>query len=254
MNYGPLLFLGAFLTFASAWFGLVFVPHMQLKDLQPQVVEGVANPKPYGTEEIRGRQVYQSEGCVYCHSQQVRGGQYLNDIERGWGERRSVPRDYLYDRPLLLGTMRTGPDLVNIGKRQPSAAWHHQHLYDPQLITPGSIMAPFAYLYEKRPIVGQPSLDAIPFPFIYVTLKDASPQSLEAAKAAGFRPAEQRGTRWVGGFDPARLEKLRSAPGVQLVEPYVEPGQEIVPTPAAKALVAYLKSLDRSYPLEGAQP
>ncbi len=211
MNYGPLIFLGAFLTFASAWIGLVFMPNYQLKDIQPQQVEGtnLTNPRPFSGVEQRGREVYQSEGCVYCHSQQVRGGTYQNDVERGWGPRRSAPQDYLYDNPLLLGTMRTGPDLLNIGARQPSETWHLLHLYDPQRVVPGSIMAPFQFLFEKRSIVGQPSPDAMRFDGAYAI--DAPP-----------------------------------------------PGYEIIPTDRARALVAYLKSMDHTYelapPAPGAKP
>ena len=53
------------------------------------------------------------------------------DIERGWGLRGSVARDYLQDHPLMLGTLRLGPDLANIGQRKPDAAWHLKHLYAP---------------------------------------------------------------------------------------------------------------------------
>jgi cytochrome c oxidase cbb3-type subunit 2 len=164
MNYGPLIFLGAFLAFASAWLGLVFFPVQQFKDLQPQVVAGTTqtHPRPYSGVELRGRRVYQSEGCVYCHSQQVRGGDYVADELRGWG-RRSVPQDYIYDNPLLLGTMRTGPDLMNIGARQPSADWHYKHLYNPQKVAPGSVMPPFRFLFQMRRIDGQPSPEALRF-------------------------------------------------------------------------------------------
>ncbi len=252
MNYGPFLFLGAFLTFAFAWVGLVFAPNQQLKDLQPTQVVGtsVTNPRPYSGVESDGREVYKTEGCVYCHSQQVRGGQYNNDVERGWGMRRSHPQDYLFDRPLLLGTSRTGPDLVNIGARQPSADWHLKHLYDPQLISPGSIMAPFRHLFEYRKIVGQPSSEALKFNYAYVTLADDSPQTLDALKAAGFNLVEKRGRRYIGGLDPKQRSALGQVPGVRQIDPYVPEGWEIVPTHQAKALVAYLKSLDHSYAIE----
>jgi cytochrome c oxidase cbb3-type subunit 2 len=74
---------------------------------------------------------------------------YGADIRRGWGTRRSVPRDYLFDKPHQLGTMRTGPDLASIGARQPSFDWHALHLYDPQITSPGSIMPRFAYLFKE---------------------------------------------------------------------------------------------------------
>src|SRR5258708_31464531 len=61
----------------------------------------------------------------------------------------------------VFGTVGQGPDLSNIGARQPSLEWHYQHLYQPQVVSPGSIMPPFHFLFEKRRIVGQPSLDAV---------------------------------------------------------------------------------------------
>ncbi len=67
---------------------------------------------------MRGREVYIANGCLYCHSQQVRDNIWSTDEARGWG-RPSVSGDYYYDNPHLLGTMRTGPDLINVGVRQP---------------------------------------------------------------------------------------------------------------------------------------
>src|SRR5205823_14669236 len=77
-------------------------------------------PAPQSGLAARGRKVYVANGCVYCHSQQVRPDYAASDIERKWGERRSAPRDYIFERPVLLGKMRMGPDLSNIGKRAPS--------------------------------------------------------------------------------------------------------------------------------------
>ena len=150
------IFIGVFLTFSSAWLGLVFFPYQQLGSIQPQVdeVTGETNPPPYSGLELVGRKVYIDEGCHYCHSQQVRGGYWNADLKRGWGPRRSVPLDYVHDNPALLGTMRTGPDLINIGARQPSAAWHYLHLYNPQITSAGSIMPPHPFLFERRPLGG----------------------------------------------------------------------------------------------------
>ena len=61
----------------------------------------------------------------------------------------------------MLGTMRTGPDLANIGARQPSARWHLLHLYNPPITSPGSIMPSYRYLFETRKIEGQHSPDAL---------------------------------------------------------------------------------------------
>ena len=61
-----------------------------------------------------------------------------------------MPGDYFFDRPHLLGTSRTGPDLLNIGVRQPSRDWHISHLYNPRSVTPQSVMPPFPWLFEER--------------------------------------------------------------------------------------------------------
>ena len=164
MNHGSWLFVGVFLTFATSWLGLVFFPRVQLEGLQSRVddVSGDLVPAPYSGQALAGRAVYIREGCIYCHSQQVRHGRYNADLLRGWGIRPSHPQDYIHDMPQLLGTMRTGPDLANIGVRQPSAAWHFKHLYNPQITSPGSIMPPYPWLFERRPINGPPDPDALP--------------------------------------------------------------------------------------------
>ena len=251
MNFGPLLFLGIFLVFASGWVGLVFMPTITLSTVQATVQEGssVANPRPYTGDEQLGRGVYQQDGCVYCHTQQVRGGRYNNDLLRGWGSRRSHPQDYIYDYPVLLGTMRTGPDLANIGARQTIDNWHYTHAYDPQLITPGSVMAPFRFLFTTKEIGSVLSAGALRFNYVYVTIDGDAATVLPRLKDAGFNLVEKRGGRYVGGFDPAKAADLQKLPGVKAVDPYVPAGFEILPSDEAKHLIAYLKSLDHSYEL-----
>ena len=61
-----------------------------------------------------------------------------------------MPGDYFYDKPHLLGSMRTGPDLFNIGARQPSKDWHLGHLYQPRAYVPGSIMPAYPYLFMVK--------------------------------------------------------------------------------------------------------
>lgn len=138
------LLTGAMVTLALATAALVVVPFMQLSDLPPP--EGL---KDYTSAELRGREQYIKNGCVYCHSQQPRDKAQAPDAERGWG-RASVAADYYYDKPHLLGTMRTGPDLFNIGARQPSADWHLGHLYQPRAYVPGSVMPSYPYLFEIK--------------------------------------------------------------------------------------------------------
>ena len=199
MNRMPLLLLGVFFTFLTAWCGLVIYPSTQFGHLPPvtNADDGQMFPPPLSGDAIRGQHVYAANGCVYCHSQQVRPASISTDIQKGLGPRRTVARDYIRQNPVFLGTMRTGPDLTNVGLRY-DAAWQHRHLYEPTTVVKGSIMPSFRYLYTLRKITGQPSDEAV--------------QGLAGPYAPG-------------------------------------PGYEVVPTADAKALVAYLLSLTRNYPL-----
>jgi cytochrome c oxidase cbb3-type subunit II len=166
MRYGPLIFVGIFLTLASSWCGLVLMPQIQLGRQQAVKIEetGEFYPTPRSGLAQQGFEIYRANGCIYCHSQQVRPEGFGADILRNWGQRRTVARDYLYDKPVMLGTMRTGPDLTNIGLRQTSAAWHLLHLYNPRIVSKGSIMPPFPFLFEKKKIGSRPSPDALNLP------------------------------------------------------------------------------------------
>ena len=116
------LFLGIFGTFAFSWIGLTVIPNWQIGHLNPESDEEGTDiyPQPQSGMFERGAHVYAANGCVYCHSEQVRADYAANDIERGWGNRRSAPSDYLFERPVFLGKMRMGQDLANIGARAPA--------------------------------------------------------------------------------------------------------------------------------------
>ena len=98
---------------------------------------------PYTAAEQRGRGIYVSEGCSYCHTQNVRP--LAQDKVFG---RPSVAEDYAYDTPQLLGTERTGPDLSNIGVRQPSDVWQYIHLWEPRAVVHESIMPRYTWLFQ----------------------------------------------------------------------------------------------------------
>jgi cytochrome c oxidase cbb3-type subunit 2 len=136
---------GAMVILAFATAALVVLPYLQLHKLKPP--DGL---KPYTEQQLRGRHVYIANGCLYCHSQQPRDPAVAPDYLRGWG-RAPVPADYVFDKPHLLGTMRTGPDLFNIGARQPSADWQLGHLYQPRAYVKGSIMPAFPFLFVVKP-------------------------------------------------------------------------------------------------------
>src|SRR5262249_24878087 len=82
--------LAVFRGCAGAWLALVLAPYLQLGGLQPAAAEAgeAAYPRPLGGAAARGRDVYRANGCLYCHSQQVRPEGFGADIKRGWGTRR----------------------------------------------------------------------------------------------------------------------------------------------------------------------
>ncbi len=99
--------------------------------------------QPLTTPQARGRGIYVSEGCAYCHSQTVRP--LSQDLVYG---RPSVAGDYAYSTPELLGDHRNGPDLTNIGNRQPSRVWQYIHLWDPRAVVSDSIMPRYPWLFR----------------------------------------------------------------------------------------------------------
>jgi len=157
MNRLPIIFVGFLLTFTFAWMGLAITPSIHFRAPAP-----LTPPSANETLIDQGRGVYMQNGCIYCHSQQISARNFRSDQARGWGRRRTIASDYLNDKVDLFGTMRTGPDLANIGSRNPSPQWHYLHLYDPQLTSKGSIMPPFRFLFQRHKAGGPPQVDAIP--------------------------------------------------------------------------------------------
>lgn len=177
MKQAPPIFSGILGVFALSFALLAVAPAIQLNGLQPKVNEDLGDVYPIDVSGVQaeGRAVYVSQGCVACHTEQVRGPEDGSDLARGWGVRRSVARDYIYEQPATLGYMRFGPDLSNIGARKDkdnpdkySAAWHYLHLYDPQATSPGTNMPSYSFLFETRKIVGQPDANALKLPDGYV--------------------------------------------------------------------------------------
>ena len=166
MNSGPLLFLGILFTLASSFWGLVLAPQLQIGRQPLRVIEATGQIYPSARPGLAqaGAEVYRANGCAECHTQQVRPRGYGADFERGWGQRRTVAQDYLRDYPVLLGQLRVGPDLANVGLRETNVLMHLKHLYNPKLTAAGSMMPPYRYLFEKRKLKpGQgPSPDALP--------------------------------------------------------------------------------------------
>jgi len=144
------LFLGIFGTFAFSWIGLTVIPNWQIGHLNPQSDEEGTDiyPQPQSGMFERGARVYAANGCIYCHSQQVRADYAADDIERKWGDRRSAPRDYIFDRPVFLGKMRMGQDLANIGARAPAPE---------ESPSPAGVASPAAAPAKQATAAGSPS-------------------------------------------------------------------------------------------------
>lgn len=160
MNKAYIFVFGGTSTITLSIFLFVLAPRIQVSAIDK---EAISAQLPYTESELKGRKSYIENGCVYCHSQQVRDPVAGADKHFGWG-RPSLPSDYIYDKPHLLGTMRTGPDLSNIGTRQPSLDWQHLHLYNPRSLVDWSIMPGFPFMYEVVTSTDSPKSGAIRIP------------------------------------------------------------------------------------------
>ncbi len=219
MSHSGIIFPGIIACFAVSLAATVIIPNSQLGSLSPEIKEEDgrfvdAYPVADLSLAARGKEVYVSQGCQSCHTQVVRGNDTA-DVERGWGVRKTVPRDYLFENPPLVGAGRLGPDLANVGstawRNEPAddpykpvkrdAAWQMLHLYHPTAVSKLSNMPSYSFLFQKHRIAGSGDKDA-----------------------------------------------LTNLPKTLLPED----GFEIVPSADVKALVAYLLSLDRSHSLKEA--
>lgn len=121
------------------------------------------NYEPLSEQAFLGKKIFIANGCVGCHTQQVRNV----DMDRVWGERPGIAADYAAitrtdfwrNTATLMGTERTGPDLTNIGKRQPSAAWNLLHLYQPRAVVPNSIMPAYPWMFEVKDEIDEDDIE-----------------------------------------------------------------------------------------------
>jgi cbb3-type cytochrome oxidase cytochrome c subunit len=277
-GFTPLV-LGIFGTLAFSWLGLAYIPNLQIGHLDPQMEEdgSDAYPVPKSGMAERGRRVYVANGCFYCHSEQVRADYAGADIDRKWGDRRSVPRDYIFDRPALLGRMRLGPDLSNIGKRAPAE--------EGATSSPAAAASPApanATAAASAPPASSPAQSPAASPAVVAGASPAvspaqSPVAAASPAASPTPPITPPDTpalysaawhyqhlyaprslntdsnmpayrflydkRRIGGELDADALKLKGGDAP-------DEGWEIVPNYDAKCLVAYLMSLDQSHPLK----
>jgi cbb3-type cytochrome oxidase cytochrome c subunit len=212
-GFVPLL-LGIFGTFAFSWVGLILIPNLQIGHLDPQSDEEGTDiyPMPQSGMVERGRHIYAANGCVYCHSEQLRAEYAAADLDREreaapqprskWGQRRSAPRDYIFSRPVLLGKERMGPDLSNIGKAAPAEGENAAPAASPGASpapsgNPAGSPAPAGSAAKAAPAPSPAPSTASPAPAASLPPKPASspaastsPAAAAASPAASPVPAE----------------------------------------------------------------
>ncbi|WP_300690840.1 cytochrome-c oxidase, cbb3-type subunit I [Chryseobacterium sp.] len=124
--------------------GVEIIPTLSLK----QSVPTISAVKPYSPLELEGRDLYIREGCNACHSQMIRP--FRDEIVRFNGKNGEYSKagEFVYDRPFLWGSKRTGPDLHREGGKNPSS-WHYKHMYNPRSTSAGSIMPRYPWLISN---------------------------------------------------------------------------------------------------------
>jgi cytochrome c oxidase cbb3-type subunit II len=164
MKNGPLFLLGLFSAFAISFCAIVLGSHAQIGKLTPYFdeTEGQTYPLRAPGLAARGQLVYADLGCAACHTQQVRRPDFGSDKARGWGDRQSVARDYIFQLRPQLGTSRVGPDLANYGARAKKAGGDDAAAGIYRLLYNGSAAHPaYKFLFEEREIAGEASPLAI---------------------------------------------------------------------------------------------
>jgi len=137
---------------AALIFGVLFVSMLGgLAQIVPTLLDDeLAQPaehaRPYTPLELAGREVYLRESCGLCHTQHVRP--LVAEVRRYGPYSRAS--EFVYDRPFLWGSKRTGPDLHRLAGKY-SDEWHRVHLLDPRSVVPGSIMPAYPWL-DDAPI------------------------------------------------------------------------------------------------------
>jgi cytochrome c oxidase cbb3-type subunit I/II len=174
-------------------------------------VPTISSVKPYTPLELEGRDLYIANGCVGCHSQMIRP--FRSETER-YGEY-SKAGEFVYDRPFLWGSKRTGPDLHRIGGKYPDS-WHYYHMEDPRSMSPGSLMPPYPWMTTNE-------LDNSDLP-------------------AKIRTLQKLGVPYPEGFDQEAIADY-NAQAAKVVANLKSAGVEVAPNTEIVALIAYLQRM-----------
>ncbi len=150
------LFRTAFLFFAGLTMLVAVLPALNNQQNNRPLPGAI----PLSADAVKGKDIYIASGCVACHTQQVRNV----DMDKVWGNRPGMAADYAdihrtdlwRNTATLMGTERTGPDLTDVGNRQPSKDWNLVHLFNPRTVVKESIMPAYPWLFsiKKQPAKG----------------------------------------------------------------------------------------------------
>ncbi|MBE0577317.1 MAG: cytochrome-c oxidase, cbb3-type subunit II [Desulfuromonadales bacterium] len=123
---------------------------------------------PYTALQQEGRDLYIREGCNNCHTQTVRP--LVSEVLR-YGEY-SKSGEFVYDRPFLWGSKRTGPDLARLGGKYPDE-WHYKHMESPRSMVPKTNMPAYDWIAENQldPQMIQRKMETLGFPFTTEEIK-----------------------------------------------------------------------------------
>lgn len=158
MKNGLFLLLGLFTALVVSFAAIVLGSHAQLGRMTPYFDDNESQSYPARMMGVaaRGQLVYADLGCAACHTQQVRRPGYGSDKARGWGERQSVARDYIFQPRPQLGLSRLGPDLANYAARKPTEEGIYLLLYEGSATHPS-----YRFLFDEREVVGERAARAI---------------------------------------------------------------------------------------------
>jgi len=160
------------------------IPMLNIESNIPKI----ASVTPYTPLELAGRDVYISNGCYNCHSQQVRPIRAETDR---YGEYSKIG-EFVYDHPFQWGSRRTGPDLARAGyigsSTYKTAIWHYNHFTKPKEINPQTIMPAYPWLAKN-----EVNLDQIPVKIrVMQTLGVPYPKDYDKKAVADYREQAQK--------------------------------------------------------------
>ena len=197
----------------------------------------ISSVKPYTPLELEGRDIYIREGCVGCHSQMIRP--FRSEVER-YGEY-SKAGEFVYDHPFLWGSKRTGPDLHRVGGKYLDS-WHFKHMYEPQEMSPGSIMPAYQWLIRNpldKSMTEKKMEVMVSLGVPYTEEEIANAQDLMNAQSETIVNSLKEDPDLLESFERGKKEALENG------EDYVEmKDREII------ALIAYLQRLGTDIKVE----